>query len=70
VVPSKNHPHYQRALLSDLNLFALLNSSNRTEQEWRNLVEDSDLTLNRVIISNENIQPEPIMPIIVLECSK
>lgn len=70
MLPERDHPHYMRTALSDLNLFTIMNSANRTEQEWRALVDKSDLTLNNVIISPLDLKPEPIAPIIFLECGK
>lgn len=70
LVPDKDHPHYKRTILSDLNALALLSSSNRTKNEWESLVSQSKLELTQVIISEDNCNPEPFAPIILLECIK
>ena len=70
VVPNKDHPHYKRTILNDLNLLALASSSNRTKEEWEQLVAQSQLNLTKVIISSDKCEPEPIAPIIILECTK
>lgn len=68
VLPDKQHPHYRRTVLSDLNLLVCMNSCNRSEQEWRNLLDKSRLTCEQVQVS-DHWQPEPFAPIILLECS-
>jgi hypothetical protein len=55
VLPAKTHPHYLRTTLSDLNLLAIFNSGNRTEDEWTRLVSKSRLALKKVMISDETI---------------
>lgn len=67
VIPDKNHPQYKVAALNDINLLACLNSANRTEAEWRNLIEKSKFTLKSIYISPPNIEPQPIIPLIILE---
>jgi len=70
MMPHKSHRNYKRTVQSDLNLLGTINSCNRTINEWKSLVEQSKLQLINVIIGDENIEPEPISPIIVLECVK
>lgn len=68
-MPEKTHPHYQRGILSDFNLFALVNSANRTVNEWEELLEKSRFTLCDVHVSGEAATPEPILPICVIEAA-
>lgn len=70
MLPDKAHPHYLRTTLSDVNLLTILNSGNRTEAEWRDLVSKSQLLLKKVTISSETMSPEPFAPIIILECQR
>ncbi|OGT30188.1 MAG: hypothetical protein A3E87_00415 [Gammaproteobacteria bacterium RIFCSPHIGHO2_12_FULL_35_23] len=70
ILPDKSHPHYLRTALSDLNLLGLIDSKNRNKTEWRYLVEQSRLKLNKIIISDSSLQPEPFAPIVILECTK
>lgn len=70
VVPQKGHPQYEFGIINDLNLMACVNSTNRTEQEWRNLIEKSAFTLKQIYTSPPNMTPKPVLPIIILEMIK
>lgn len=68
MLPEKDHPHYLRTAENNLNLLVIINSSHRTQQEWESLVNKSQLKLQKTIISDDNMQPEPFAPMIILEC--
>jgi len=70
MLPPKSHPHYLRTVLNDLNLMVNWNSSSRTKQEWLDLVDKSQLSVIKTIISDDAMVPEPFAPMILLECRR
>ncbi|MDO8955084.1 MAG: methyltransferase [Gammaproteobacteria bacterium] len=69
-IPEKSHPHYKRALLSDMALHTLMSGSNRNLQEWQNLILGTKFKLNKVYTSEGNVKYEPFMPLFIFELSK
>ncbi|HLX54786.1 MAG TPA: methyltransferase [Aquella sp.] len=69
-IPDKNHPHYKRSLLSDAALLTLVDSSNRTIPEWTNLIDRSNLRINKIYtddVNSSSTKYEPIIPLCVIE---
>lgn len=63
ILPDKNHPHYERALLHDLNLFAIFGGSIRNKRDWENLIAESGLTIKKFKVTTNNIDHEPNVPL-------
>jgi ubiquinone/menaquinone biosynthesis C-methylase UbiE len=70
VLPEQTHPAYKRAVLSDINLLTILESSNRTKAEWLNLVNQSLFSECRYFAAKDDAPPGLIMPLCVIEAIK
>lgn len=70
VLPNASHSSYKRAVLSDLNLYALVNGSNRTKQEWLDLMSNSCFKSCSFSVFDPLEQNDLIMPICVIEAAK
>lgn len=69
-IPEKYHPHYKQALLSDISLLALVDSSIRTQAQWENLIDQSNLRINKIYkedIRNPSSEYEPVIPLYIIE---
>jgi hypothetical protein len=69
-IPEKTNTYYKRALLSDTVILATFRSSNRTLPQWKTLAQDTKLKINNVFTSENQADPEPIMPFCVIELEK
>lgn len=66
VTPEKNHPHYERALLHDLNLLAVFGGSIRNKKQWRELLSSANIHIESFNITGCNISNEPNVPLGVI----
>ncbi len=67
VLPHSTHPHYKRAVMGSLNLLLLINSMNRSKQEWLDLVNATPFKFNNFYITDDSCSPEPFMPLGIIE---
>ncbi|MHA7840725.1 MAG: methyltransferase [Gammaproteobacteria bacterium] len=67
VIPPKNHEHYQRAILHDLNLLAVFGGTIRSLADWEKLVKQSTNKQATFKIIDENISAVLNVPMIVIE---
>ena len=67
-VPEKNHASYFGFALSDINLHGTMLGSNRTQQEWMNLLQNTQFGSNFVYSNNE--ESGSTLPICLLEATK
>lgn len=68
MLPAKDYPGYREALMSDINLLALMDSALRTEPEWLELVKQSKFTLDSYKITGPT--PELIYPMIMIKLTE
>jgi hypothetical protein len=64
----KNHASYFGFALSDINLHATMLGSNRTKQEWMDLLQKTQFQSNFVYSSNE--ENGSTLPICLVEATK
>lgn len=70
VLPDKTHPHYLRSVCNDVNLMTIIDSSQRSEAQWKSIIAKSDLEFNQLVMSKADMQPEPFAPIGIFECQR
>ncbi|MCW5589341.1 MAG: hypothetical protein KIT27_06715 [Legionellales bacterium] len=70
MLPQKSHLGYLRAVLNDLNLMVNWNSLSRSKEEWLSLLNKTNLSVNKIIISKDSETPELFIPMILFECRK
>lgn len=49
MIPQPDHPSYQTLVFNDLNLLIAMGGANRTEDEWRKLIELASFTVTKAI---------------------
>ncbi len=49
LIPDPDHPSYQTLVFNDLNLLVVFGGANRTETEWRQLIERTPFSVSQVI---------------------
>lgn len=67
VIPNKKHKHYQRAVIHDLNLLAILGGGIRSIEEWKILVKKTHCKLIGCKIIDEEVSPSLNVPMVILE---
>ena len=73
VLPAQSESSYQQAVLSDINLYAVVHSSNRTKREWESLVKRTEFHhcySYHQTISGSAETDQLIMPICYIELEK
>lgn len=68
VIPNKEHKHYQRAILHDLNLLAVFGGGIRTLSDWKTLITKSAKSRKaKYKIIDEDLSPSLNVPMVIIE---